>query len=185
VSLGFRYFVTVTGASSDSNEIPPCAISTRYFSASSVAEKYEIYWANQTLRTSFASDGRLYGDRETVTINCDTGANTCSIPLKAPSMAIVFLTDQSLASSTSDDTASTATFATSVVNVGSATVDVGAIQSGNGQAGGGNGGNAVLGSNSKGSINAGGRTIPGALSLSTVGVASLVMGLTALVGLGA
>ncbi|KAG7535920.1 hypothetical protein FFLO_03591 [Filobasidium floriforme] len=164
---------------------PKQTVDVRYFSASSVAEKYEIYWANQTLRTSFASDGRLYGDRETVTINCDTGANTCSIPLKAPSMAIVFLTDQSLASSTSDDTASTATFATSVVNVGSATVDVGAIQSGNGQAGGGNGGNAVLGSNSKGSINAGGRTIPGALSLSTIGMMSLVMGLTAWVGLGA
>lgn len=66
-------------------------------------------------------------------------------------MAIVFLTDDALAASTSDDTAPTATFATSVLNVGSATVDVGAVQTGNGQSG----GNQLLGSNSKGGINAG------------------------------
>lgn len=126
-----------------------------YFTAASVAEKYEIYWANQTLRTSFASDGRLYGDLETVTINCDTGANTCAIPLKAPSMAIVFLTDAAVAASTADEQAPTATFATSVINVGSATVDIGSIQTGNGQAGGG----VVLGSNSKGGLNAGERNM--------------------------
>lgn len=46
------------------------------------------------------SDGRLNGTVETVTIQCDTTALTCAIPVKAPSIALVFLTDTALQSST-------------------------------------------------------------------------------------
>lgn len=120
----------------------------RYFWASSVAEKYEIYWANQTLGKSFASDGRLYGNQETVSINCDTTANNCIIPLKAPSIALVFLTDTSLQDSSAPAGATT-TFATSVVEIGGATVDSGQLSTGNGQAG---GGQETIGANSKGSV---------------------------------
>lgn len=36
------------------------------------------------------------GTQETVTIQCDTTAQTCPIPVKAPSIALVFLTDSAM-----------------------------------------------------------------------------------------
>lgn len=58
----------------------------------------------QNLGGELGSDGRLQGTLETVTIQCDTTAQTCPIPVKAPSIALVFLTDSALTESTPDST---------------------------------------------------------------------------------
>lgn len=109
---------------------------SRYMRAPTVTEKYDIKWANQTMGASYTSDGRLYGQQETVSIQCDMNAKTCSIPVYAPSIALVFLTDAAVQEAVGAEQI-TSTIATSVVNVGSATVDPGALQTGNGQMGAG------------------------------------------------
>lgn len=119
--------------------------------------------------TSFASDGRLSGNVSTVTINCDTTAQTCTIPVYAPSIALVFLTPGALTNSTPPPTA-IMTFSTTVVGTGSATVDPGALSTGNGQKGSGG-----LGSTSSGSSSAG----VGRREIGTVGVVLGLMGAAA------
>ncbi|WWC58858.1 uncharacterized protein I303_101403 [Kwoniella dejecticola CBS 10117] len=106
------------------------SVSVRYLRASSVSEQYAITWANQTLGTSFASDGRLYGSQETVTITCENG--NCVIPVPAPSIALVFLTSDALTNSSPSEESKTA-YETSVIGTGSATVDKQALETSNGQ----------------------------------------------------
>lgn len=114
----------------------PTQVQVRYFRADSVSEQYDIYWANQTLGHSFASDGRLYGRLETITIACDGGA--CIVPVPAPSVALVYLTDAALEeSSVSEDV--TSTYPTTILGFGSATVDVGSLSTSNGKEGSGEG----------------------------------------------
>ncbi|KIR52771.1 hypothetical protein I315_04634 [Cryptococcus gattii Ru294] len=114
----------------------PTQVQVRYFRADSVSEQYDIYWANQTLGHSFASDGRLYGGLETITITCDGGA--CIVPVPAPSVALVYLTDAALEeSSVSEDV--TSTYPTTILGFGSATVDVGSLSTSNGKEGSGQG----------------------------------------------
>ncbi|KAG8892735.1 hypothetical protein FRB99_002468 [Tulasnella sp. 403] len=91
----------------------PDHVSVRYLSAASVSEKFAITWANQTLGSGIlSSDGRLQGEEGTVTIPCDTAANTCTIPVYAPSFALVFLSDDARAHSSPATPTSTLTFAT-------------------------------------------------------------------------
>lgn len=130
--------VTVNLAGADT----PGTVQVRYFRASSVSEQYEIYWANQTMGTSFSSDGRLYGELETVEIQCTDG--NCVIPVPAPSIALVFLTPDALTESSVPADA-TATFATTVIGEGDATIAQGALETSNGQD------PNRMGSNSKGS----------------------------------
>lgn len=56
-----------------------------------------------------AADGRMIGDQQTIEIACDQAANTCTIPVKAPSFALVFLSDIDGAA---EEPTSTLTFAT-------------------------------------------------------------------------
>ena len=105
------------------------SVSVRYFSASSVSEQYDIYWAGQTMGRSFDSDGRLRGDVQTETVQCTDG--TCTINVPAPSIALVFLTPESLSDST--PAPDVAAYTTTVVGEGSATVAVGALATGNGE----------------------------------------------------
>ena len=142
----FNYVDDSTGASTLTVNVASSAssVSVRYLSAPSVSEQYNITWAGQTLGTSFASDGRLYGDVETVTVQCADG--NCAITVPAPSIAVVYLTDQALSDSSVSETA-TSTYATTVIGTGSATVDSGALSTGNGQ----NAPSGVTGSNSGGS----------------------------------
>lgn len=128
--------------------------------APSVAEKYNITWANQTLGAAYTSDGRLYKEQQTVSIQCDTTAKTCSIPVYAPSMALVFLTTGAMQEAVGNEQA-TATFATTYVNVGSATVDPAALSTGNGQMG-----SSATGATSEGSAQSSGGT--GVLTVSSM-----------------
>ena len=64
----------------------------------------------QTLGNTFEADGRLSGDLNVTTVQCDTAANTCSIPIHAPCFALVLLTSDALSAVSP---ASTVTYATS------------------------------------------------------------------------
>jgi hypothetical protein len=54
----------------------------------------------QTMGDQFNSDGRMKGELQTETIQCDAAAGSCAINVKAPSIVLVFLNDQTLADST-------------------------------------------------------------------------------------
>jgi hypothetical protein len=143
----FNYISDPSGASDTqvtlnfNNTAAPSTVSVRYFRANEVEEQYAITWAGQTMGTSFTSDGTLKGDRQTDTITCNDGV--CVIPVPAPSVALVFLTEDALTSSTPGEEA--APFATTVIGTGDATVDPRVLETSNGQGG-------EKGSTSKGSV---------------------------------
>ncbi|KAJ1302509.1 hypothetical protein OPQ81_002828 [Rhizoctonia solani] len=156
---------------------PLTQVRVKYFSAPSVSFKGNMTWAGQTLGNHFESDGRLQGSEVIETIQCQN--NICPIPLKAPSLALVFLTDAALANSSPAQSA-TASFETSVLTRvrHTATVDPSVLASTNGR--GGKMGNKI-GSTSFGSAGSGALTrfsVPGAgvlvgLILGAVGVLGL------------
>lgn len=118
----------------------PGQVFVRYFRASEVEEQYNITWAGQTMGSSFTSDGTLKGERQTDTITCDNGA--CVIPVPAPAVALVFLSQDALDASTPDEQA--APFATTIIGQGDVTVDPAVLETSNGR-------NSGKGSTSKGS----------------------------------
>ena len=163
----FNFISDPSGASDSqvtlnfNNTAAPTSVSVRYLRAPEVEEQYNITWAGQTMGTSFTSDGTLRGDRATDTITCADGV--CVIPVYAPSVALVFLTEDALTSSTPGEEA--APFATTVIGTGDATVDPRVLETSNGQ-------NAGKGSTSKGSIDS-----DNGQSRVTVGLGSLIAGL--------
>ncbi|WWD17633.1 hypothetical protein CI109_102074 [Kwoniella shandongensis] len=160
--------ITLSGATLGATEVY-----VRYFRAPTVSEQYDITWANQTLGYSFASDGRLAGTQETVTITCTDGS--CVVPVKAPSIAIVFMTQDALTASTAKQDVQTE-YATSVIGSGSATVDAQALQTSNGDTSQGKGGNTSKGAKSWGMPRIDGKRIVG--SVFTASIFSAVLALT-------
>ncbi|KAJ7092343.1 glycoside hydrolase family 79 protein [Mycena belliarum] len=71
----------------------PGSVRVKYFLSDSVSTKDNMTWAGQTFGKMKAVDGRLQGTLDVRTIACDTGANTCLIPVPAPGFALVFLSD--------------------------------------------------------------------------------------------
>ncbi|CAE6368779.1 unnamed protein product [Rhizoctonia solani] len=139
----------------------PPQVRVKYFEAPSVSFKGNMTWAGQTLGNHFESDGRLKGDEVIHTIQCNAETNQCSVPLKAPSLALIFLTDEALQNSSppQDATASFETsFRTRVRHT--ATIDQAVLSTSNGR--GGSNGHRV-GSTSFGSIGNGviGLGVPG------------------------
>ncbi|KAL1408872.1 hypothetical protein Q8F55_005686 [Vanrija albida] len=108
-------------------------VNVRYLRSHSIAEHNNITWAGQTLGPDFQGDGRLYGTVDTRTVPCSNGV--CNVVVPAPSIALVFLTDTALSDSTPVPEA-VATFRTTVVGHGSATVDPQALETSNGSKGG-------------------------------------------------
>ncbi|KIO18114.1 glycoside hydrolase family 79 protein [Tulasnella calospora MUT 4182] len=127
----------------------PTSVKVKYLRADSVSVKYNITWAGQTMGQQYASDGRLYGDAEVQTIQCDTTTQLCDIPVPSPSVALVFLTDEAFTNSggaAGDATGSTLTFATTVTTGKvHATIDLAALATSNGR-----NGSMPLGATSKG-----------------------------------
>ncbi|CAE6411272.1 unnamed protein product [Rhizoctonia solani] len=67
----------------------------KYLYADSVSAKQNITWANQTLgQTFYTSDGHLQNQLDIVTVSCSNGL--CHVPMRAPSFALVYLSDQEL-----------------------------------------------------------------------------------------
>ncbi|CEL54355.1 hypothetical protein RSOLAG1IB_07005 [Rhizoctonia solani AG-1 IB] len=156
---------------------PLTQVRVKYFSAPSVSFKGNMTWAGQTLGNHFESDGRLQGSEVIETVQCQN--NQCAIPLKAPSLALVFLTDAALANSSPTESA-TASFETSVLTRvrHTATIDQAVLSTSNGR--GGSQGNHI-GSTSFGSV---GNGVVGALRAPGVGVlVGLAVGAAAVMGL--
>lgn len=80
---------------------------------------------------SYSSDGRLRGTLATQTITCQN--SLCVVPVPAPAIAVIYLTDQALALSSAHE--SSREFSTTVVGWGSATVDPKVLETSNGQNG--------------------------------------------------
>lgn len=92
----FNYVDDPSGASDLSVTIAlpagaPANIRVKYLAGVSVAQKQNISWAGQTFGNRFQVDGRLKGDLNIVSINCDRASNTCVVPVKAPGFAMAFI----------------------------------------------------------------------------------------------
>ncbi|KAG9073971.1 hypothetical protein FRC06_011017, partial [Ceratobasidium sp. 370] len=153
----------------------PQQVRVKYFSASSVSFKGNMTWAGQTLGNHFESDGRLKNEQVIQTITCENGS--CAIPLKAPSLALVFLSDEALTNSTPDPTAVQSfatTYLTKVRNT--ATIDQAVLATSNGR--GGSRGNP-LGSTSYGSQSAArvNAIVPGLWILVAMVIGAVAVGL--------
>ncbi|KAG8713837.1 hypothetical protein FRC09_018268 [Ceratobasidium sp. 395] len=150
----------------------PQQVRVKYFSAPSVSFKGNMTWAGQTLGNHFESDGRLKNEEVIQTITCENGS--CAIPVKAPSLALVFLTDEALKNSSPDPSA-TVSFETSFLTKvrHTATIDQHVLETSNGR-----GGvfGAPLGSTSFGSVGAAGvnAVVPGLGMLIAVAAGGLV-----------
>ncbi|KAG8995622.1 hypothetical protein FRB90_000137 [Tulasnella sp. 427] len=114
--------------------VTPASVKVKYLLADSVNSKDNITWAGQTFGQQFMSDGRLQGDVNVTTIQCNTSDGTCNIPVPGPSIALVFLTDSSLVESGEDT--QTQTFATSTTTARVAvTIDQAVLATSNGRSG--------------------------------------------------
>ena len=171
----FNYVNDGTGASDLQTTITvnggtqPSSVSVRYLRAPSIQSTGNLTWAGQTMGEDYSSDGRLQGTLDTVSITCNNGQ--CVVPVFAPSIALVFLTPESLQES-SPAAGATLTYSTTVVGTGQATYNPAALQTSNGK----NGPAGQDGSTSPGSANAAGRAAtPGLGALLVAGVAVMAI----------
>lgn len=114
------------------------------------------------------SDGRLYGDLDVQTIQCNAADGTCNIPVPGPSVALVFLNDAAYQNS-GGDIATPVTFATTTTTHRViASMDPAALAASNGRSG-----QDPLGATSKG----GSHTSSAVAKMgSFVGAVSIVVG---------
>ncbi|KAJ2933936.1 hypothetical protein H1R20_g3144, partial [Candolleomyces eurysporus] len=119
--------ITVTGG-------VPATVRVKYYRAESVSSKTDLTWAGQTFGNNFEADGRLKGDLSIETITCDTTANVCNIPLRAPSFALVFMDSSSESLSVGQATATFATTAHTRAR-NTATIDPAVLATSNGHSG--------------------------------------------------
>ncbi|KAI0791077.1 glycoside hydrolase family 79 protein [Abortiporus biennis] len=124
----------------------PAKVYVKYLTAPSVASIGNFTWGGQTLGEQFQVDGRLKGDEQVQTVNCDTTANTCQVKVPSPGAALVLLSDAALAETQPN---ATVTFSTTAVTntLNTATVDASVLATSNGHSG----KDRVPGSTSKGS----------------------------------
>ncbi|KAJ3493949.1 hypothetical protein NLJ89_g10909 [Agrocybe chaxingu] len=129
----------------------PNTIRVKYLEASSVSVKTNITWAGQTFGNKYEVDGRLRGELNVTTIQCDRTANVCQVPVKAPGFALVFMEDDEAISIGQ----ATQTFATTARtrSHNTATVDQQVLATSNGHSGKDRALNGI-GSTSVGSVSA-------------------------------
>ncbi|KAF6743283.1 glycoside hydrolase family 79 protein [Ephemerocybe angulata] len=123
----FNYIDDTSGANNINAAISipnagvPETVKVKYFLAESVASKANLTWAGQTFGNNFEADGRLKGNLNVTTIQCDRSANVCNIPLRAPSFALVFMDSND---SEATEGQATATFVTTAFTKAHNTVKV-------------------------------------------------------------
>jgi len=81
----------VVGTFSINGGTVPSQVYVKYLDAASVITRGNITWANQTFGPQLTVDGTLQGTLNIAALPCNTSANTCSVPVKAPQAAVVFL----------------------------------------------------------------------------------------------
>ncbi|CAE6440066.1 unnamed protein product [Rhizoctonia solani] len=167
--------IAIGGQQTGQTSTTPSSVQVRYMRAPSLGS-HNVTWAGQNLGGELGSDGRLQGTQETVTIQCDTTAQTCAIPVKAPSIALVFLSDSALTDSSPDSTV-TQTFPTTAITnkpAGGVTisVDPSVLSTSNGRGG---AGSDALGSTSQGSVS----SAPAGMQASAAAISATFVALSA------
>ncbi|KAI0052506.1 glycoside hydrolase family 79 protein [Auriscalpium vulgare] len=122
--------ISIGGGQTGQPAANPSQVKVKYLRAESVSQKGNFTWAGQTMGNNFESDGRLKGDVDVQTVTCD-GNNVCAVKVPAPSVALVFLTDDSYNAVTPSNTI---TFPTTVQTrtVNTIYIDPSAIETSNG-----------------------------------------------------
>ncbi|KZV93376.1 hypothetical protein EXIGLDRAFT_768147 [Exidia glandulosa HHB12029] len=183
--LLMNYMTDETGASDYTAQISvgaaggPQKAWVRYVSAPSVAWKGNITIGGQTFGGMFEADGQLHGQEETLEIPCPGGV--CSVVVKAPEIALVFLTEQALADSGVGPAATPVeTFTTSryLHQYNTATVNAGVLETSNGQGGSNFRAMGRYASTSRHANihNAAERAVPGAVMLAAVALGAILVG---------
>ncbi|KAI0698275.1 hypothetical protein BC835DRAFT_1335400 [Cytidiella melzeri] len=164
--IAYDATIQVGGGNTGIPGATPSSVKVKYLLADSVAELTNITWAGQTFGGQFETDGRLLGEEQVQTVQCDTTAQTCTIHVPAPGFALVMLSDAAAAGS---EATGTQTFSTTAVTktANTAVVDASAVAGSNGHSG---KDRSSLGSTSKGSSGAGkaAGVVPGVSVLVTV-----------------
>ncbi|KAG8980670.1 hypothetical protein FRB93_009077 [Tulasnella sp. JGI-2019a] len=98
---GYTTQIAIGGQSTGLPSTTPPSVRVKYLLAGShsVSENYNVTWSGQTMGGLSQSDGKLSGTPDVQTIQCDAQSGLCSIPVPAPSVALVFLTDAAFANS--------------------------------------------------------------------------------------
>ncbi|KAF8636113.1 hypothetical protein AX17_003816 [Amanita inopinata Kibby_2008] len=166
--------ISIGGQATGQSNATPAQVTVKYLRAQSVATKGNITWAGQTFGSYFESDGRPMGQESIQTVQCDQSNNACTIPVYAPSFALVFLSDDSLKEVESGPYT---TYSTTAVTKShnTATVDPSVLATSNGHGG---FDKQRLGSTSKGSLSgAAGQTqaLQGATVLATMAITALTL----------
>ncbi|RDX49745.1 hypothetical protein OH76DRAFT_1403331 [Lentinus brumalis] len=104
--------ISIGGGQTGEGNGTPSSVKVKYLLAPSVSEKDNVTWAGQTYGARFQCDGRLTGTEVIQTINCDTTANTCQIPVPAPGVALVFISPDAQGAT---DPPTTQTYSTTAV----------------------------------------------------------------------
>ncbi|KAH6912214.1 hypothetical protein BKA70DRAFT_1384741 [Coprinopsis sp. MPI-PUGE-AT-0042] len=135
----FNYLSDPSGASDISVTLTvdgtvPSSVRVKYLLAETVIERDGITWAGQTFGNTFEADGRLKGDLNVTSVDCNVAENTCRIHVPAPGFALVFFNpdDEGVRVSQAEST-----FATTVhlKSHNTATVDAAALATSNGHSG--------------------------------------------------
>lgn len=182
--LLLNYMTDETGASDYTAQISvgaaggPQKAWVRYVSAPSVAWKGNITIGGQTFGGMFEADGQLHGQEETLEIPCPGGV--CSVVVKAPEIALVFLTEQAMADSGVGPAATPVeTFTTSryLHQYNTATVNAGVLATSNGQGGSNYRDMGRYASTSRHANihNAAERAVPGALALAAIALGVMLI----------
>ncbi|KAJ7113261.1 hypothetical protein C8R43DRAFT_132801 [Mycena crocata] len=74
----------------------PAIVKVKRLAAESVVQKGGYTWAGQIFGGNFESDGRPMSEEVIKTVVCDTGVQTCTITVKEPGMALLFLMDNTV-----------------------------------------------------------------------------------------
>ncbi|THH18225.1 hypothetical protein EW146_g2708 [Bondarzewia mesenterica] len=161
-SSNYTAAIAVGGGSTGQTSATPSSVKVKYLSASSVASITDFTWAGQTFGNNFQADGRLQGNLDVKTVQCDTTTGTCSVQVPAPGFALVFLNEDSFSEVSPS---STVTYPTTIQTkaVNTIQVDPSVLATSNGHSGMAD----HLGTTSAGSSGALGVTqaVPGALTL--------------------
>jgi hypothetical protein len=127
--------IAIGGGSTGQTGANPGSVRVKRLSAGSVVQKGNFTWAGQTLGNAFESDGRMQGQMQADTVQCDA-TNGCPITVPAPGAVIVFLTDDGFQavspSAGSTQTFATSTFGTQTLNT--AFIDPSVLATSNGHA---------------------------------------------------
>ncbi|KAH6912147.1 glycoside hydrolase superfamily [Coprinopsis sp. MPI-PUGE-AT-0042] len=125
--------ISIGGNSTGQAVSTPTQVRVKYLLASSVSQKGSFTWAGQSFGANFASDGRLQGIEDTLTVSCHPSTG-CPIKVPAPGAALVFLSDSAIQEVESGEVK---TYATTVQTktVNTATVDAAVLATSNGHGG--------------------------------------------------